>query len=53
MSDKRKLRGCGTVNPHLALTRPPLPRRERIEVRVGACASPERFIYLPAGFTNN
>ena len=53
MSDKRKRLGCGAVNPHPALTRPPLPRTERIEVRVGACASPERFIYLPAGFTNN
>jgi hypothetical protein len=50
MSDKRKLRGCGAVNPHLALTRPSLPRRERIEARVGACASPERFIYFAGRF---
>ena len=53
MSDKRKRLGCGAVNPHLALTRPPLPRRERIEVRVGACASPETLHLFAAGFTNN
>ena len=53
MSDKRKRLGCGAVNPYLALTRPPLPRRERIEVRVGACASPETLHLFAAGFTNN
>ena len=48
MNDKRKRRSCGTVNLHLALTRPPLPRREGIEVRVGECALAET-LHLFAG----
>src|SRR6266540_3019068 len=36
---------CSTANPHLALTRPPLPDRERIEVRVRACFHSEPCTY--------
>ena len=53
MSDKRKRLGCGGGQPSPGAHASALPRRERIEVRLGACASPETLHLFAAGFTNN